>query len=318
MFSATRQIEDARQARTERGFCHVVNFLGYTRSDAPVMGACLGRHGAEPASLNLENQKEEQHAEDFTVQGTPLSGGGIAQRCAMKNWVKRPMSSVNTNDLAWTAGLLEGEGSVGLYLRNRANSAVYGMICIWNTDISMLQAAQAVLIAHGVPSVRLTAAKRIKLQDTHVRKTAYRIVISDKFSVAVTLRLLVPFMRGAKKVLAMAVLSFTERQASVMRYKMTDADAKLCELTHSAQRDFGGPLNELSDFLSQIGDMSSRAIPTEATRGLVRFGYAGNRQRRIADASVEPLETRSVTPKNNQTHERPTSLNNCVTGSLAN
>ena len=54
---------------------------------------------------------------------------------------------------------------------------------------------------------------------------------------------------------------------------------------------FGEALTELNS--------ARRVIPTEATQGI---------------GGVEPLETRSVTPKNNPTHERPASQDSKRTG----
>jgi hypothetical protein len=187
---------------------------------------------------------------------------------------------VPKTDIAWLAGIIDGEGSISCRLYPRRKTSVQTQMILCNTSKSMIDRVVSILddmgIGHG--SVRVVD-KDVK--QPHY-KAQYWVEVARKHELLKLLRVLAPHLT-AKHYEAVLMIDYLKRKCAVKAYKHTVVDRDLVPMMQALKRSSGEPLPEVVSYL----------------RGQSRAKLSVDKVLR------EGVETRSVSSNNNPTHERP-------------
>jgi hypothetical protein len=135
-----------------------------------------------------------------------------------------------STDLAWIAGIIEGEGYLGIAnMSGRKTLQYYPRIQIYNTDLTLIEAVSDVLEFHAIPHyVRKNTDNRSQY---HKNRSMHTISITGISRVKKALDLTLPFMRGEKAARAKVVLAFVES-------RLGKANVPYSEQEHEMYREF--------------------------------------------------------------------------------
>jgi hypothetical protein len=202
---------------------------------------------------------------------------------------------VMTEDVAWLAGIVDGEGCFSVKRPMPRNSAIHGRtmtswqlwLVVCNTSRSMIERAQRVLTELGVhtqPIRRVWKGKK-------ATRWQYWLHVARKDDLRRATAALLPHLT-AKRVEAAVVLWFLTRACQKRAYHPTALDGAVLGTMAFIKRNGGEAPAEVVELLREV-------IPSEAALGADGSSAGG----------AERVETRAVTPKDNRPQERPAPLN---------
>ena len=197
---------------------------------------------------------------------------------------------MNEADIAWLAGIVDGEGcfSVKRPIVRKSGSAkgkrtsyqLWLVIC--NTSQAMIVRVSQILTDVGVsyqPIRRVWKGRR-------ATRWQYWLHVARKSDVLKITQILLPHLT-AKKTEAQVVEWFLKRACQVKMYRQNKLDAVVLETMSIIKRNGGEAPVEVEAILHEV-------IPSRATGGSHAVGRP-----------VEGVETRSVSSNDNPTHEPP-------------
>ena len=113
-------------------------------------------------------------------------------------------------DLAWIAGLWEGEGNFSLFRGSK--NRIYAAATIVNGDFSLIEEVHNALVKLGVGHYINT--RKLSLRNSNHKDVKVLYVVGYK-RVRSLLNVLRPFLRGHKRDVAAAVMEFVEYRMSI-------------------------------------------------------------------------------------------------------
>jgi hypothetical protein len=204
--------------------------------------------------------------------------------------MKQPLLMQTNLQIAWLAGLLDGEGCIAFAKRSDYNphrllevryDVKVAMAC--ETTIRVVHELLVDIVGEDLVSDPHEERRRVKR-----RRPLWRVEVSSKRGVYDLLRTLEPLL-VTKRLEAQLTLRYLERALQSKHYQPTAFDRRLAELATALRHGCGEARLEANELLEQV-------IPSEAVQGPARAG-----------SRTERVETRSVSPNNNPIHERPAS-----------
>lgn len=113
----------------------------------------------------------------------------------------------SSEDLAWLAGILDGEGSVCLY-KNKGH--YISNVVVTNTDDDILTEVERILQSLSI-LYRICSANTAKMvQDKPHLKPCYHITINRQLEQKGLLEYLLPYIRGEKKGKALRLIEWID------------------------------------------------------------------------------------------------------------
>ena len=193
---------------------------------------------------------------------------------------------VAATDLAWLAGIVDGEGCFSVK-RNHGASKSAHMVCLvlCNTSRPMIDRAVAIMDQLGVKHGSI----RKVWKGVKATRWQYWVDVMSKHHMLRLTEALLPHLT-AKKVEAEVVLWFLRRQCSARFYRQTQLDQVVLNTLSVVKRNGGEAPVEVRAVLGEV-------IPSQAVSGVQATGN-----------EAEGVEARSVTSKENPTQECPATL----------
>lgn len=201
------------------------------------------------------------------------------------------MSKVSEADLAWLAGIVDGEGCFSVkrpIVRKSYQSGKRTSYQLWlvicNTSEPMMRRVRDIYDALGV-----TGAKPRRVwKGKKATRWQHWLEIAQKHELLRVTQAILPHLT-AKRDEALVVEWFLKRACGVKNYKPTSLDRLALESMAAIKRNGGEAPAEILELLREV-------IPSQAVSG----DHAAGGQ------ETEGVETRSVSPNDNPTHECPT------------
>jgi hypothetical protein len=125
-------------------------------------------------------------------------------------------------EIAWLAGLLEGEGSFGLTGYAAKKSKVFPTISLAMTDLDIIERAGALIGGQG--QARIMARVGQRMGTGTVRKTTYRWRVSGNRAIEV-MRLILPYMGERRTARIREILGIWEARNAVQDAKNAKYEA---------------------------------------------------------------------------------------------
>jgi hypothetical protein len=202
--------------------------------------------------------------------------------------------NLNDTDIAWLAGIIDGEGcfSIKRPIVRKSGERVGYKTCyqVWlvvcNTSEPMIERVRSILEAAGIKHQPI---RKVWKGDKATR-WQWWIHIAKKRELLRATELLLPHLT-AKKVEAEVVAWFLRRACKKSVYRTTHLDRAVLDALSLVKRNGGEAPAEVAELLRAV-------IPSQAVSG----------DRMPSDQETEGVETRSVSPNNNPTHECPAPL----------
>jgi hypothetical protein len=120
---------------------------------------------------------------------------------------------IKQTDLAWLAGIIDGEGSIGVGYRESKNS-YQTQIQLENTNVALMDRAVSIAESVGV-NPRLTTRVKNQLKNPKW-KVSYRYCITKHSEIELLLQALIPHLT-AKKAQAILLLEWVQDRQSLGR-----------------------------------------------------------------------------------------------------
>lgn len=201
------------------------------------------------------------------------------------------MSKVSEADLAWLAGIVDGEGCFSVkrpIVRKSYQSGKRTSYQLWlvicNTSEPMMRRVRDIYDALGV-----TGAKPRRVwKGKKATRWQHWLEIAQKHELLRVTQAILPHLT-AKRDEALVVEWFLKRACGAKNYKPTSLDRLALESMAAIKRNGGEAPAEILELLREV-------IPSQAASG---DHIAGGQE-------AEGVETRSVSPNDNPTHECPT------------
>ncbi len=202
------------------------------------------------------------------------------------------MTKVSETDLAWLAGIVDGEGCFSVkrpIARQGAHrcgqrTSYQAWLVICNTSEPMMRRVRSIYDALGV-----TGAKPRRVwKGKKATRWQHWLEIAQKHELLRVTQAILPHLT-AKRDEALVVEWFLKRACAVKSYKPTSLDRLALESMASIKRNGGEAPAEILEILREV-------IPNQAASG----GHLAG------DQDAEGVETRSVRSNDNPTHECPT------------
>lgn len=198
---------------------------------------------------------------------------------------------VSTADIAWLAGIIDGEGCFSvkrpIVRRSGKRSGYKTSYQVWlvlcNTSLSMVERAQKILRGLGIEPQPI----RKRWKGKKATRWQYWLHLAKKADVLRATQALLPHLT-AKKTEAEVVVWFLNRACQAKTYKTTHLDRVMLDSMSLIKKNGGEAPAEVADLLREV-------IPSQAESGASV----------AAGVDSEGVETRSVSPNNNPTQERP-------------
>ena len=113
-------------------------------------------------------------------------------------------------DLAWLAGIWEGEGSILLYSRpvNDKRIQISPLVTMTNTDVSIVNECRKIIDQMGCNF----SWREYKPKGKDSYKTCYKISSAHAGNIQIFLKCLMPYLKGEKKHKAETLLAFVSRR----------------------------------------------------------------------------------------------------------
>lgn len=200
------------------------------------------------------------------------------------------MTKVSEADLAWLAGIVDGEGCFSVkrpIVRKsyqpgkRTSYQLWLVIC--NTSEPMMRRVKAIYDALGV-----TGAKPRRVwKGKKATRWQHWLEVAQKHELLRVTQAILPHLT-AKRDEARIVVWFLNRACAAKSYKPTSLDRLAMESMAAIKRNGGEAPAEIRELLREV-------IPSQAVSG----------DRSAGDLETEGVETRSVSPNDNPTQECP-------------
>ncbi len=192
---------------------------------------------------------------------------------------------VKDTDIAWLAGLLDGEGCIGLWAQTSKPNSLLARVEIGMSDKATVDHAAKIILeftGYKVPqSVRYNKLSAL------TKRPQWFFYAVKKEPTRDLLRALIPYL-VTKRLEALLTLSVLERSTHIRAYRATELDLAAARLVKRLKRDCGEARVEAEQFLNQV-------IPNQVAEGTAQ-----------AVGSAEGLESRGPSPNGNDLHECPT------------
>lgn len=200
---------------------------------------------------------------------------------------------VKATDIAWLAGIIDGEGCFTVkrpiprdLLRHGRNKTSYQLwLVLCNTSEAMVRRAAQIFTDLGVGYQPI---RRVWKGDKATR-WQYWVHVARKNDLLRITQALLPYLT-AKKIEAEITVWFLTRACQVKAYKATKIDSMVLDTLSLIKRNGGEAPAEVHELLREV-------IPSQAV-----FGQQNTVEK------TEGVETRQVSPNNNLAHECPTTL----------
>lgn len=193
-------------------------------------------------------------------------------------------------DIAWLAGIIDGEGCFSVkqpVKRGSGRSCHQVWLVICNTSESMMTRVASIIEALG--------AKRPSIRRVWKGKKATRwqfwVNVAQKDDLLRITQAVLPYLT-AKKVEGEVIAWFLSRACRTKAYVRTELDKLVLESLSAVKRNGGEAPAEVANLLREV-------IPSQAVPG----------HRSVTDEGAEGVETRRVSSNNNPAHECPARLN---------
>lgn len=132
-------------------------------------------------------------------------------------------------DLAWLAGIWDGEGSVFIAKQVQSKRVQYrATISMDNTDAGIISEAVRILNEIGI---QVHVSESLKKGST---KTVYRIASSNTLYVQKFIEKVSPYLKGEKKAKASLVMKFVLSRLEKGKHPYTDNEVLMCESFRSS------------------------------------------------------------------------------------
>lgn len=195
---------------------------------------------------------------------------------------------VKDTDIAWLAGIVDGEGCFSVKRPiDRADGKYKTAYQVWlvlcNTSEAMIQRSAAILTDAGI---HYQPIRRV-WKGARATRWQYWLHVARKIDLLRTTQILLPQLT-AKRLEAEIVVWYLTRACQHKVYRTTALDRVLLDAMATIKRNSGEAPTEIRELLREV-------IPSQAVLG----------QSSIAIERAEGVETRSVSPNDNPTHERP-------------
>lgn len=201
------------------------------------------------------------------------------------------MTKISETDLAWLAGIVDGEGCFSVKrpivrqgahrTGKRTSYQLWLVIC--NTSEPMMLRVKSIFDALGVEG----AKPRKVWKGKKATRWQHWLEIARKHELLCVTQALLPHLT-AKRDEALVVEWFLKRACAVKNYKPTSLDRLALESMASIKRNGGEAPAEIVELLREV-------IPSQVVSG---DHIAGGQE-------TEGVETRSVSPNDNPTQECP-------------
>lgn len=132
------------------------------------------------------------------------------------------------NDLAWLAGIWDGEGSI--FIQVQAKRQLTPTISMDNTDPAIIAETQRILKEMGL-NVHINGPT-MKNKST---KGVYRVATSRLDYIKIFTDSLIPFLRGEKKAKAILVNSFVTSRLERGKVNYNDEEREICKSVRSSE-----------------------------------------------------------------------------------
>jgi hypothetical protein len=188
-------------------------------------------------------------------------------------------------DIAWLAGLLDGEGSFVLFKDKRANRGINTHVTVNMTDKDTVEEAGAIL--------RYLSGDRVLVREKRPlsgfsRRLQHVVDVSSKNGCLRVLLAIEPYLR-TKRLQALLIIDILRREVDVRKYRCTELDYAMMHMTKRLKHEDGGEARaEAVQLLGQV-------TPSQAILRLAP----------LASDRMEGVETRRVRRNDNPVHERP-------------
>ena len=201
------------------------------------------------------------------------------------------MRTASETEIAWLAGLLDGEGCVAVRRLSKSPSRqmVQASVELRMNCKETVDRAAVIVAALVQEEPQRLSQKYANPGASFAKRTQWGLKVIKKNTVQVLLEALYPYL-VTKRLEAGVVLAFLARSAGSKVYRATAFDHMLCELSTQLKKGRGEARADAESVVRQV-------IPSQATVGSAQ-----------AEGAVEGVQTTRVTPKNNLAHEPPATL----------
>jgi len=196
--------------------------------------------------------------------------------------------STSETDIAWLAGIVDGEGCFSVKRGRGARASAHQLwLVICNTSETMIKRVERILVANGVefPPVRKV------WKGERATRWQWWIHVQKKHALLKVTGLLLPHLT-AKRDEALVFAWFLRRACAVKKYKSTLFDKAALDALSAVKRNGGEAPAEVRELLREV-------IPSQAVQG----------DRLVDDQGTEGVEARAKTSTSNSLHECPAALN---------
>jgi hypothetical protein len=196
----------------------------------------------------------------------------------------------NQTDIAWLAGIADGEGCFSVKRPSRSVHSFVLWFVLCNTSLPMMERVARILKDAGVAH----APMRKVWKGDRATRWQYWINVSRKHELLKLTELLLPHLTAKKcegEIVAWFLRKACAPNAKYKNYHQTDLDRAVMSTMSAIKRNGGEAPPEAEELLRAV-------IPSEAF-----FGH-----HEASGVEKERVETRSLSPNNNATHECPAPL----------
>lgn len=190
-------------------------------------------------------------------------------------------------ELAWLAGIIDGEGCFSVKRGRGAGRSHQLWLVLCNTSEAMILRVVRILDALGVKHSNV----RKVWKGEKATRWQFWLDVTRKHDLLRATEAVLPHLT-AKKTEAEIAAWFLRRACAVNQYRASQLDRVMLDSMSAIKRNGGEAPADIAELIREV-------IPSQAV--------AGDRQ--ADDQAAEGVETRSVSPTNNPTHECPASLN---------
>jgi len=190
-------------------------------------------------------------------------------------------------DIAWLAGIVDGEGSFSSRFVPNRRFGIINHFILCNTNMDMMRRVEWILNNLGIDFILMPGRHKAKAGEKLHYKLQDRLEVLKKDHLLVFAKVMLPYLI-AKRAEAEVLIHFLEVKCQVAAYQHKPSDGIVVMAMRSLKRNCGEPLPGLMKSVQ-------RAIPSQAVPGCQ------------SGMGAEGVETRLVSSNNNPVHERPAS-----------
>jgi hypothetical protein len=114
---------------------------------------------------------------------------------------------IKDTDVAWLAGIIDGEGNIGFETRSKVGSNITCRLVVTNTDVAIINNVKRIYSEIGIINY-CNKRKRNQRKDGYVRRVCYDLQVHRLRELKVILEIIIPYLVGQKKDRAELALSY--------------------------------------------------------------------------------------------------------------